>query len=294
MHRFGPDVKAELSRDNELSVLRRQGTLPRTMEIFYDTHAHLTYPKFADEIPEVIKRAEAAGITRIITIGTDLESSQRAVALAEAHPSLYAVVGWHPNDLAEAPEDVRPGLRELCGHPKVVAVGETGIDYFRLPKEEAAAAELKTRQEKCFRQQLELAIEQNLNVVIHQRAALEPTLEIFEEYANCVRGQFHCVVNDAAGMRRIIDLGSLVSFTGIITFKNAQEIRDIVAATPLDKLMVETDSPFLAPMPFRGKRCEPAYTRFTAEVVAEVKNISLAELSIATCATAHEFFSKLN
>ena len=266
----------------------------RPMETFYDTHAHLTYPKLADEIPELIERAEAAGITRIITIGTDLESSQRAVVLAEAQSSVYAVVGWHPNHLAEAPEDVRPGLRELCGHPKVVAIGETGSDYFRLPEDEAESTVLKTQQENFFRQQLELAIEQKLNVVIHQRAALEPTLEIFEEYADSVCGQFHCFVDDAAGMRRVIGLGSLVSFTGIVTFKNAQEIRDTVAATPLDKLMVETDSPFLAPMPFRGKRCEPAYTRFTAETVAEVKNISLAELSAATCATAHEFFPKLN
>jgi TatD DNase family protein len=262
------------------------------METFYDTHAHLTYPNFADEIPGLLERSESAGITRIISIGTDLESSQRAVALAEAHSPVYAVVGWHPNDLAEAPEDVRPGLRELCDHPKVVAIGETGIDFFRLPSGDKEV--FKSRQELFFRQQLELAIEQNLNVVIHQRAALEPTLEIFEEYAGRVRGQFHCFVDDIAGMRRVIGLGSLVSFTGIVTFKNAQEIRDTVAATPLDKLMVETDSPFLAPMPYRGKRCEPAYTRHTAEKVAEVKGISLAELSAATCATAHGFFPKLN
>jgi TatD DNase family protein len=151
----------------------------------------------------------------------------------------------------------------------------------------------KDRQVTIFRQQLELAAELKLNVVIHQRAALEPTLEIFEEYADRVRGQFHCFVDDAASMQRIIDLGSLVSFTGIVTFKNAQEVRDTVEATPLDKLMVETDSPFLAPMPFRGKRCEPAYTRHTAERVAEVKGVSMAELSEATCATAHAFFQKL-
>jgi TatD DNase family protein len=268
------------------------------METFYDTHAHLTFPDFVKDIPGLIERAAAAGITRIISIGTDLESSQRAVALAEVHAPLYAVVGWHPNDLAEAPDDVRPELRKLCAHPKVVAIGETGIDHFRLPSSnggnEADDAAWKERQVKIFRQQLELAAEMNLNAVIHQRAALEPTLEIFEEYADRVRGQFHCFVDDTASMERIIALGSLVSFTGIVTFKNAQEVRDTVAATPLDKLMVETDSPFLAPMPFRGKRCEPAYTRHTAERVAEVKGVSLAELSEATCATAHGFFPKLN
>ena len=264
------------------------------MEKFYDTHAHLTFPDFAEEIPALIDRAHEAGITRIITIGTDLESSQRATAIAEKFEAVYAVVGWHPNDLAPAPEDVRPALPELCAHPKVEPIGETGIDYFRLPKEETVAAELKVRQGKYFRQQLELAIEVGLNVVVHQRAALDATLAIFAEYADRVRGQFHCFVDDAAAMRRVIELGSVVSFTGIITFKNADEVREAAAAAPMDAVMVETDSPFLAPMPYRGKRCEPAYTRHTAEKVAEVKGVSLAELSEATCATAHAFFPKLN
>ena len=267
------------------------------MEPFYDTHAHLTSPDFSEDIPGLIERAKAAGITRIISIGTDLESSQSAVALAEAHAPVYAVVGWHPNDLAAAPDDVAPALRELCGHAKVVAIGETGIDHFRLPSGNGGSVAddeaWKTRQEKIFRQQLELAVEQKLNVVIHQRVALEPTLDIFQEYSDRVRGQFHCFVDDPSGMKRVIEMGSIVSFTGIVTFKNAHEVRETVAATPLDKLMVETDSPFLSPMPYRGKRCEPAYTRYTAKKVAEVKGVSLAELSGATCTTAHGFFSKL-
>jgi TatD DNase family protein len=289
---FWPAVKGEIFRNLAIAPGPRGGHTPR-VEPFYDTHAHLTFPDFADDIPGLIDRAEEAGITRIITIGTDLESSQRAVAMAEAHAPVYAVVGWHPNDLEPAPDDVRPELRKLCGHPKVVAIGETGIDYFRLPKDEAAAETLKVRQEKYFRQQLELAIEQNLNVVVHQRAALEATLKIFEEYADQVRGQFHCFVDDAPAMRRVVELGSVVSFTGIITFKNAEEVREAAAAVPMEAVMVETDSPFLAPMPHRGKRCEPAYTRHTAEKVAEVKGVSLAELSAATCATAHAFFPKL-
>ena len=267
------------------------------MEPFYDTHAHLTFPDFAKDIPGLIERAQAAGITRIISIGTDLVSSQHAVGLADAHTPVYAVVGWHPNDLASAPDNVAPQLRELCSHPKVVAVGETGIDHFRLPSGNGGSVvddeSWKARQEKIFRQQLELAVEQNLNVVVHQRSALESTLEIFQEYADFLRGQFHCFVDDPAGMQRVIGMGSIVSFTGIVTFKNAQKVRETVTATPLDKLLVETDSPFLAPMPYRGKRCEPAYTRHTAEKVAEVKGVSLAELSEATCATAHNFFPKL-
>ena len=201
------------------------------MENYYDTHAHLTFPDFADEIPEVIERAQAAGITKIITIGTDLESSLRAVQLAETYESIYAVVGWHPNDLESAPEDVRDGLRPLCVHSKVVAIGETGIDHYRLPSSgggsDAEDKIWKARQEKIFRQQLELAVEQNLNVVIHQRAALEATLAIFEQYADRIRGQFHCFVDDVASMQRVINMGSLVSYTGIATFKNAKDVRKL-------------------------------------------------------------------
>ena len=267
------------------------------METFYDTHAHLTFLDFADEVPALLERAQVAGITRIVTIGTDLDSSLRAIRLAEMHESIYAVVGWHPNDLEAAPEDVREDLRPLCAHPKVVAIGETGIDHYRLPSSgggsEAEDKAWKARQEKIFCQQLELAVEQELSVVIHQRVALESTLEIFEQYADRVCGQFHCFVDDAASMQRIIKMGSLVSFTGIATFKNAEDVRETIKATPMDKLMLETDSPFLAPVPHRGKRCEPSFTRHVAEVIAEVKGVSLDQLSGSTCATAHAFFPKL-
>ena len=267
------------------------------MEAFYDTHAHLTFPDFSDEVPALIGRAHTAGITRIITIGTDLESSQRAIELAELHESIYAVVGWHPNDLEPAPDDVREGLRPLCVHPKVVAIGEMGIDHYRLPSGNGGSESddliWRERQEKIFRQQLELAEEQELNVVVHQRAALEPTLEIFEQYANKLEGQFHCFVDDVVSMQRVIDMGSLVSFTGIATFKNAEEVRRTIIATPLEKMMLETDSPFLAPVPYRGKRCEPAFVRHIAEVVAELKGVTLGELSRSTCAAAHMFFPKL-
>ena len=267
------------------------------MPEFFDTHAHLTFPDFSREIGDVIARAAEVGITRIITIGTDLESSKLAVALADKYEAIYAVVGWHPNHLELVPGDVCPDLRNLCEHEKVVAIGEAGIDHYRLPSSrggtEVDDEAWKNRQMHIFKQQLGLAAELGLNVVIHQRAALEATLEIFQEYADRVRGQFHCFVDDPAGMQRVVDMGSIVSFTGIVTFKNAHEVRETVAATPLDKLMVETDSPFLSPMPYRGKRCEPAYTRYTAKKVAEVKGVSLAELSGATCTTAHGFFPKL-
>lgn len=263
--------------------------------IFYDTHAHLNYPDFADELPEILTRARIAGITRIVAIATDLESSRRCIELAARHDEVFAAVGWHPSDAETAPEDFEPALLELASHPKVVAIGETGLDHYRLPSKKpgvpASADEpYKQKQEKLFRQHLKVAAKLGLNVVVHQRSCLEPTLAEFEPYASRVRGVFHCFADDPAAMRRIIGMGSLVSFTGIVTFKNGQNIRDTVAETPIDKLMLETDSPFLAPMPHRGKRCEPAYVKEIAETVALVKKCPLEELSAVTCATADTFF----
>jgi len=280
---------------------RIQSHLKRSMTAeFYDTHAHLDYPDFANDFPDLLSRAHAAGISKMISIGTDLESSRCAIQLAEQHAPIYAVAGWHPNDALAAPDDLRPALRELARHPKVVAIGETGLDYFRLPSSKTPPGSpaddelVKQKQAVIFRQQLEVAAETGLNVVIHQRGdCFEDTLEIFEPFADKVRGVFHCFASDGATMQRVVALGSLVSFTGILTFKNGQNIRDTLAATPMGHFMLETDCPFLAPVPYRGKRCEPSYVREIAEVAAQVKVCSLEELSRATCETALQFFLKL-
>jgi TatD DNase family protein len=268
------------------------------MPEFYDTHAHLVYPDFARDLEGVLERAAAAEITRIICIGTDADSSQRTVALAQAHPQIYAVVGWHPSDAMQAPPDVRPLLHELARHPKVVALGETGLDYYRLPSRQPdhdpeEDVPIKQRQAALFLQHLEVAAETGLNCVIHQRSALEDTLRALAPFADRVHGQFHCYADDVPALDRILALGSLVSFTGILTFKNGANIREALAATPLDRFMLETDCPFLAPMPYRGKRCEPAYVREIATVAAQVKGVTLEVLSAATCDTARRFFPKL-
>ena len=268
------------------------------MPIFYDTHAHLDYPDYAGDLPEVIARAESAGITRMISIGTDLASSERAIALSERFESVFAVVGWHPSNVLEAPEDLRPALRKLAGHPRVVAIGETGLDRYRLPSAQpgfttADDERYKAKQAAIFQQQLEVAAECGLNCVIHQRAALEDTLAQLQPFSARVRGVFHCFVDDAVAMRRIVAMSSVVSFTGIVTFKNAQTVRDTLGATPSGKFMLETDCPYLAPVPFRGKRCEPAYVKEIAAAAALARGCSLEDLSDATCATAAEFFPKL-
>jgi TatD DNase family protein len=263
------------------------------MPTFFDTHAHLDYPDYAADLNDVIVRAQTSGISKIISIGTSLESSRRAVSLAEKFPRVFAAVGWHPTEAAKAPDDLRPALRELARHPKVVAIGETGLDYHRLPGGEPENMRYQQRQAEVFQQQLEVAIEFGLNCIIHQRDAFDDTLAQLKPYSGKVRGVFHCFGENVERMKQVLEIGSLVSFTGIVTFKNGQNVRDTVAATPPDKFMFETDCPYLAPVPYRGKRCEPAYVKEISETVAQVRNCPLEELSAATCKTAADFFRKL-
>jgi TatD DNase family protein len=264
---------------------------------FYDTHCHLTWKDFEGETDAIVARASSAGISKLVSIGTNLENSAQAIAIADKYENVFAAVGWHPGDAEEAPGNFCAELRNLAAHPKVVAIGEAGLDYFRLPtKAGGSAAEdaaVKQRQMEIFEEQLNLAAELKLNCIIHTRESFADTIEVVRRYAGRVRTVFHCFVEDATAMRAVLDAGGLVSFTGICTFKNAQTVRDTIAATPLNKFMLETDSPFLAPVPYRGKRCEPAYVKEISEAVAAIKSCTLSELSQATCATARDFFRKL-
>jgi TatD DNase family protein len=261
---------------------------------FFDTHAHLNCPDFAAELNEVVERARQAGISRIVAIGTDEQSSRRCIELAEKFPNVYAAVGWHPSDAHRAPEDVRPLLRELASHPRVAALGETGLDHYRLPSKQGQSATLDEpytrRQAVFFRLHLDVAVELKLNCVIHQRSCFAQTVETFAPFAPDVRGVFHCFSEPVAAMQQIIEMGSFVSFTGIVTFKNAEELRKTVANAPPKRFMLETDAPFLAPVPFRGKRCEPAHVKLIAETVSQTRECSLEELSRLTCDAAKDFF----
>jgi TatD DNase family protein len=268
------------------------------MAIFFDTHAHLDYPDYAPDLSEVVARAQASGIIKIISIGTSMDSSERAIRLAEKFPNVYAAVGWHPTEALSAPNDLRPALREFARHPKVVAIGETGLDYHHLPGEKLESTadndlRYKEKQADIFRQQMEVASEFGLNCVIHQRTAFDDTIAQMKPFIGKTHGVFHCFGETVERMKKVFEIGSLVSFTGIATFKNAQNVRDCVAAAPLDKFMLETDCPYLAPVPYRGKRCEPAYVKEISETVAQIKICSLEDLSVATCKTAKEFFPKL-
>lgn len=281
-----------------------------------DTHAHLDYPQFDGQLDEVIERASAAGVQRIITIGIDRESCRRALTIAEKYDNVFAVVGLHPcNVLDEGAMDFLGELPALARHPKVVAMGETGMDYHHLPSRElarrnkseavfdallagtaeAAEAEIadgamRAAQEEAFRAQLDLAVELGCNVVVHQREAWQDTLEILRPYTGKLRGVFHCFGGSPEDAAALAAMGHLVSFTGIVTFKNAALVQETAVSVASDGYMVETDCPYLAPVPFRGQTCEPAHTRLVAEKIAALRGESLEKIAADTERTACEFF----
>ena len=260
-----------------------------------DTHAHLDYTDYDPDRAEVIARAAAAGVTEIISIGTRVDSSTRAVELAENFPNIWATVGIHPGEVEGAPfvapEDAVERLRALAqSSSRVVAIGEIGLDYHRLPENPAEAEANKERQADLFRRQLELTAELGLNAVIHQRDSWDDTLKILSEFTGKVRGVFHCFGGTIEQAREVIELGHLVSFTGIVTFKNARQVQATAREIAFDQFMVETDCPYLAPAPDRGKRCEPAHTRRVAEQIAQLRGVSLEEIAARTTETAREFF----
>jgi TatD DNase family protein len=255
-----------------------------------DTHAHLDYTDYDPDRAEVISRATDAGVTEIISIGTRIDSSTRAVELAENFPTIWATVGIHPNEADEAPDDAIDRLRMLAQSRRVVAIGEIGLDYHHLPENPADIAANKARQADLFRRQLELTAELGLNAVIHQRDSWDDTLAILREFTGRVRGVFHCFGGTLEQAREVIALGHLVSFTGIVTFKNARQVQATAQDVAFDQFMVETDCPYLAPAPDRGKRCEPAHTRRVAEQIAQLRGVPLKEIADRTTETARTFF----
>jgi TatD DNase family protein len=276
-----------------------------------DTHAHLDFPEFAGDVDAVLRRARDAGVSRIIAIGTTLQSSRNAINFAERHPEIYAVAGIHPTSVSEEREDFLAELRQLANHPKVVAIGETGLDYHHLPSSlrqreisETAFGAASTEtiesdlhddaemasQSVAFEQHLELAATISKNVVIHQRDAWADTLKILRPYSAHVHGVFHCFSGSLEQAQEAVELGHYISFTGIVTFKNAADLRHTAGSLPIDRIMVETDAPYLAPVPYRGKRCEPAFVRETAAAIAAIRNMTLGSFSAQTTKNAERFF----
>jgi len=245
-----------------------------------DSHAHLEMPEFRKDLEEVIQRAKESGVEYIFTVGTEKKDWKRALEIANTHPSIYAILGIHPHNAKEIDDQTYPVLKELCHHEKVKAYGEIGLDFFR---------NLSPRdiQMKRFREQIELAKELGLPIVIHDREAHRETMEILKsEKAEECGGIIHCFSGDDEMAKACTDMGFYISIPGSITFKNAESFREIVKRIPLDSLLVETDAPFLTPEPFRGKRNEPSYVRYTAQKVAEIKKVSFDQVAEATTENA--------
>ncbi len=244
--------------------------------MFIDTHTHLFYPNFEEDFDEVLQRAKENKVDFMLVPATDLETAKKTISLAEKYPQIYAAVGVHPHDTKDWKDEWIDELRNLAKHEKVVAIGEIGLDYYYdfSPKE---------IQIDAFRKQLDLAIELNLPVVIHNRDSNEDVMNFAREYAKKgLKAQFHCFAGSKEDAKELVELGYFISFTGNITFKKSDTLREIVKAVPLENILIETDSPFLTPVPHRGKRNEPSYIGLVAEVVAELHNVRVKDVARTT------------
>jgi len=249
-----------------------------------DTHAHLDFPELAHELPSVMSRAAQNGVREIVTIGISVDSSQRAVDLAKAHERIYATVGVHPHGAFDLDQETRDGLIALAGHTKVVAIGEIGLDYYR----DRQPREL---QKRCMCQQLEIAQQMDLPVVFHIREAYSDFLEIIEEYIGNLRGVvLHCFSGDWKVAKQCLHLGCYLSVPGTVTFPRAEIQQEVVKLAPPERLLLETDAPFLAPAPYRGKVNEPSYILYTAHKVAELLNWPIEEVGAQATQNAHKVF----
>jgi TatD DNase family protein len=253
-----------------------------------DSHCHLDFPDFGDEIAAVVARAEAAGVERMITISTRITHLERLAALAERFPSVYFSIGTHPHEAAEEPDTDLEAIRAAAAHPKCVAIGEAGLDYHYdfAPRDVAA---------KVFRAHIGAARELKLPLVIHARDADADLAAILRDEIG--KGAFdavlHCFTSTPTLAWTGLELGFYISFSGVLTFKNAGELREIAAETPLERTLVETDAPYLAPAPHRGRRNEPAFVVETARVLAAVKGLDPAEVGAATRANTLRLFAKM-
>jgi len=245
-----------------------------------DSHAHLDDKAFGADLPAVLQRARDGGVERIVTIGTDLASSRRAQAIAEAHPDIYFSPGIHPHE-ADNPGDVE-ALRPLAAHPRAVAVGETGLDYV---KNYASVP----NQKALFVRHLEIALEADKPVSIHCREAHGDAISILRAHAP-LRGVIHCFSGDWTAAEQYLSLNFYLSIAGPVTYPNAQALRDVVRIIPLDRMMIETDCPLLPPQKFRGKRNEPSYVRYAAAEIANTRGVTLEEVSEATSRNARNLF----
>jgi len=250
-----------------------------------DSHCHLNFPDFADDLSQVVARAHDAGIDKMISICTKIAEFKDIAKIADTYENVYCTVGVHPHDAADHVDTTAEELIALSQHPKCVGIGETGLDYFyeNSPREE---------QRQQFLQHIEASRQTGLPCIIHTRSADEDTIEIIRKEA-AFPALLHCFSSSYSVAEAALEAGLYISISGIVTFKKAEDLRESVRKIPLNRLLVETDSPYLAPMPHRGARNEPAYTKLTAQCVAELKGVSYEELAAATTENFHRLFKKV-
>ena len=251
--------------------------------MLFDTHAHYDAEQFDADREAVLASLPGRGVSLVVNPGCDLPSSRAAVALSEQYPFLYAAVGYHPENCAPYTDADLEALRQLAAHPKVVAIGEIGLDYYW---EENPPRDF---QQLVFRRQMALAEELDLPVIVHDREAHGDSLAIVKEFPK-VRGVFHCYSGSAETARQLVDLGWMISFTGVLTYKNARKAVEAALAVPMDHLMIETDSPYMAPAPHRGKRNDSGYVLHVCEKLAELKGLTVEETARITLENGRRFF----
>lgn len=260
----------------------------------FDTHAHLASSKFAEDLDAVVTRAREAGVSRIVTIACDLEDSAENLALARRFEGVFPTAGIHPLYVHEPghSEEWKSELRQLASSGQFVAIGEIGLDYFHPPQDGGSEADWRGLQREFFEAQLSLAGELGLPAVIHQRESADDVMAVLRNFPD-VRAVLHCFNGSRDQAEAALEMGLFLSFTGILTFPKAEEVREVAAACPLDRIMVETDCPYLAPVPYRGKRCEPHMVSHTAETLGTLHGLSLPEIADATTGNAQKFFHGL-
>ncbi|UAL47485.1 TatD family hydrolase [Sutcliffiella horikoshii] len=252
--------------------------------MLFDTHVHLNADQYEEDLQEVIDRAQAEKVTNMVVVGFDRKTITRAIELVEKYDFLYAAVGWHPVDAIDMTEEDLAWIEDLASHEKVVAIGEMGLDYHwdKSPKE---------IQKEVFRKQIQLAKKVKLPIVIHNRDATADVVQILkEEDAKEVGGIMHCFTGSLEVAKECMEMNFYISFGGPVTFKNAKKPKEVVKEIPMEKLLIETDCPYLTPHPYRGKRNEPGYVRLVAEQIAELKELTIEEVTEKTTANAKKLF----
>ena len=252
--------------------------------MYVDSHTHLFFSNFDEDRDEVIQRAHDAGVKYMLVPGTDLKTSKQAIDLAEKYESIYASVGIHPHDTKDWNDSIIPKLRDLAGHDKVVAIGEIGLDYYY-------DFSPKGKQIIAFQRQIDLAIDLGLPIIVHNRDSNDDIMEFARKYKESeLKAQYHCFAGTVDNARELVEMGHFISFTGNVTFKKADSIREILAKVDSENLLLETDSPFLTPVPYRGKRNEPANIPLIAETVAKIHKLTTDDIARTTSWNAYKLF----